>query len=137
MDRTSCLATSFRSISLSLFCLLQVQWASWRLSKSDGCPPLAIGMIWSMQAESGCGYLSAKSTGFPQIPHTDCVANIFFLFRSKAPRWEPSLSGLFRFNETPPPVNKIGDHFSVISCLFPFLDDTIISHVRLTFTDIF
>ena len=89
----ACLARS----SLSDFCRLHVQWASWRLSISLGCPPLAMGMMWSIHGESGCGYFSVKSTGRPQMPHTVCVAYIFFLFLSNAMRCVPSWSGRFLF----------------------------------------
>lgn len=83
------------STSLSDFCRLHVQCASCRFDRSLGCPPFAIGMIWSMHGDSGCGYLYEKSTGFPQMPHTFCVARIFFLFFSNAPLWLPSWSSLF------------------------------------------
>jgi len=82
--------------SLSDFCLLQVQCASCRLSMSLGWPPFATGMMWSIHGDNGCGYLLSKSTGLPQMPQHVCVAYIFFLFRSKARRWVPSLSGLLR-----------------------------------------
>lgn len=82
-------------INLSLFSLLQVQCANCILSISLGCPPFAIGIIWSIQGERGWGYFIEKSTGFPHIPHVVHVANIFFLFLSKAPLCVPSLSGLF------------------------------------------
>lgn len=48
-----------------------------------------------MHGDNGCGYFNPKSTGFPHIPHTVCVAYIFFLFRSNAPRCDPSRSGLY------------------------------------------
>ena len=83
--------------SLSDFCRLQVQWASCILLRSLGCPPLATGIMWSTQGESGWGYLRSLSTGFPQIPHTVCVSMIFLRFLSAWVRCVPSLSGLFRF----------------------------------------
>ena len=85
------------SINLSDFCLLHVQCANCKLLMSLGCPPFAIGIIWSMHADSGCGYFSLKSTGFPHIPQHVCVAYIFFLFFSNAPRCAPSLSALNTF----------------------------------------
>ena len=61
---------------------------------SEGCPPLATGMIWSTVALRGWGAFRLKSTGFPQMAHTVCVANIRFLFFSNWDRCGPSLSGL-------------------------------------------
>ena len=92
LDMTSAFwSTIFFSTSLSDFCRLQVQCASCMFSMSDGCPPLDIGMMWSMHGASGLGYFSLKSTGFPQIPQTLCVWYIFFLFFSNAPRCVPYL----------------------------------------------
>ena len=82
------------STSLSDFWRLQHQWASCKFDMSDGCPPLAIGIMWSIQADSGCGYLSVKSTGLPHIPHTVCVAYIRFLFARNCCWWAPLRSGL-------------------------------------------
>lgn len=86
----------FVANSLSDLERLQVQCASCRLSISLGWPPFAIGMIWSMQGDRGCGYLQEKSTGFPQMPHTVWLAYIRFFARSKARRCVPSLSGRLR-----------------------------------------
>ena len=83
--------------NLSLFCLLHVQWASWRLFISEGWPPFAMGIIWSMHFANGCGYLSVMSTGLPHIPHTVWVAYILFLLRSNWRRWVPFSSGLLLF----------------------------------------
>jgi hypothetical protein len=47
-----------------------------------------------MQADSGCGYFKEKSTGFPQIPQTVCVAYIFFLLMRNCCWCEPFRSGL-------------------------------------------
>ena len=61
---------------------------------SEGWPPFAMGMIWSMQADSGCGYFKEKSTGLPQIPQTVWVAYIFFLLIRNCCWCEPLRSGL-------------------------------------------
>lgn len=47
-----------------------------------------------MHADSGCGYFSEKSTGFPQIPQTVWVAYIFFLLIRNCCWCEPLRSGL-------------------------------------------
>lgn len=85
---------------LSDFSLLQARWASCMLFRSLGCPPLSIGMMWSMQGDNGCGYLYLNSpfsfsTGRPQIPQISWVAKILRLFASNTPRWDPSLSGRY------------------------------------------
>lgn len=81
---------------LSLFCLLQVQCANCRLSRSLGCPPFAIGIIWSIVLDIGCGYFKDISTGFPHIPQMFWEAYIRRLFISNCPLCVPSRSGLFR-----------------------------------------
>lgn len=72
--------------SLFDFCLLQIQWASCRLSGSEGWPPRSIGMMWSIDGLMGWGYFRLLSTGFPQIPQTLHVARIVFFARSNASR---------------------------------------------------
>lgn len=83
--------------SLSLFCLLQVQWASCKLLMSLGWPPFAIGIMWSIHFAIGLGYLSDMSTGLPHMPHIFWVAYIRALFFSNCPRWVPFSSGLYAF----------------------------------------
>nr|DAR83785.1 MAG TPA: hypothetical protein [Caudoviricetes sp.] len=41
-----------------------MQWkcASCKLARSDGCPPLATGIIWSITGLKGSGYLIDLST---------------------------------------------------------------------------
>lgn len=84
-----------RSIILSDFWRLQHQCASCKLLKSLGCPPFAIGTMWSMTGDKGCGYFKDLSTGLPHIPQTSCVASILFLLRSNCRRCTPFWSALF------------------------------------------
>ena len=96
VDTSSC-SFFFVPVSLFDFCLLQIQCASCRFAMSDGCPPLSIGIIWSIQGLSGAGYFRFLSTGYPHIPQQSCDASILFLFRSNARRCVPSWSGRFLF----------------------------------------
>ena len=92
------ISVSFRLLtSFTPLALLHVQWASCKLPRSDGCPPLSIGMMWSMQGLIGSGYFNVLSTGFPHIPQMLCVANIFFFADSNALLCVPSWSGLSLF----------------------------------------
>lgn len=91
-----------KSLFLSVTALLpltwlQIRWVSCRLLNADGWPPFAIGMIWSTEAESGCGKRKDLSTGWPQMAQTSEDAITIFLFFSKADWWVPSLSGRFLF----------------------------------------
>ena len=67
---------------LSPFARLHARCASWRLSRSHGWPPLAIGIIWSTVADIGWGGFSVLSTGLPQIAHTSCVARMILRLTS-------------------------------------------------------
>ena len=88
-------AMYFLLITLSDLPRLHDRCASCKFCRSDGCPPFAIGMMWSTVGLIGSGNFSEKSTGFPHIAHIVCVAYIVFLFLSNAALNVPSLSGLF------------------------------------------
>lgn len=89
------LGTPFSTLNiLSDFCLLQNAWQSCKFSIADGCPPLLIGMMWSMTGDIGSGYLSFLSTNLPHIPHISCVIRIRFLALSNAVLCAPCLSAL-------------------------------------------
>lgn len=83
--------------NLSDFCLLHCQWASCKFLMSDGCPFLFTGMMWSITGDSGWGYLSDLSTGWPQIPQVFWVLSNIFLFFSNATRCGPLRSARSSF----------------------------------------
>ena len=90
------------SRNLLLFCRLQHMWASCRLLMSDGCPPLSIGMMWSMHALIGCGHGMDLSTGRPQMPQVSCDFKMRCLFFSNTLRCDVVLSALaFAISSTP------------------------------------
>ena len=66
----------------SLLSRLQHLCASWRFARSDGCPPLFTGMMWSTVADKGWGEGIDLSTGFPQIAQMSWVAKILARFFS-------------------------------------------------------
>lgn len=77
------------------FALLHARWESCRLDRSDGCPPLNTGMMWSIDADIGSGDFNDLSTGCPQIAHSSCVASMIFLLVSNCERCAPVRSGLY------------------------------------------
>ena len=80
------------SMSRFDFCRLQQKCASCRFAKSEGCPPLSRGIIWSTVAERGWGYFIDLSTGFPQMPQMSCEASMRFRFVWYCDHWPLNLS---------------------------------------------
>lgn len=86
---------------LSDFCRLQIQWASWRLSRALGWPPLLMGIIWSTVADIGSPAGNVLSTGLPHIPHVSCVFRMTLRFFWYACLCAPYLSCLSVMIRTP------------------------------------